>query len=259
MLGDVARAAAALIRPAVERALALDPSLPDAHMWLGILASTYEYDWGTAGHHFAKVMTITPVSPLLRHMNGYFHLRFLDRADEAVDEHRRALQDDPLNLVIQVGLVLSLHSAGRQSEATAEATRLLTQAPGFAPSYALHVLNVLAQPPSEARAFADRLHTLLPACAGSVGLLAGLQRRNGEDASALMHKVSDLNVYGNALDHALYHLVSGDTDRAFDAMSTLVGQHHPLLMMVLVGCPYGAMLRSSPRWPAFARTIGLPH
>ena len=44
MRGHGAREAASLIRPAAERALALDASLPEAHVWLGILASTYEYD-----------------------------------------------------------------------------------------------------------------------------------------------------------------------------------------------------------------------
>ncbi len=229
-------------------------------MWLGILSSTYEYDWATAEHHFGRAMTSTPVAPLLRHMNGYFHLRFRGRADEAVAEHRRALQDDPLNLIIRVGLALSLYSAGRHREATEEGKRLLSLAPGFGPSYALHVLNVLAEPPSEARAFAERLHALVPGTAGSVGLLAGLLQRVGDEggAAALMCHVNDLDEYGNAVDHALYQLACADTDRVFDAIATLVEQHHPLLIMVLVGGPYGATLRASRRWPEFARTIGLP-
>ena len=255
MRGHSAREAAALIRPAAERALALDPSLPDAHMWLGILSSTYEYDWATAEHHFARAMTSTPVAPLLRHINGYFHLRFRGRADEAVQEHRRALQDNPLNLIIRVGLVLSLYAASRDRDATEEGKRLLSQAPGFGPSYALHVLNVLTEPPLAARAFAERLHALVPDAAGSLGLLAGVLKREGDDdgAAALMRDVSDIDEYGNGVDHALYQLVCGDVDRAFDAMVALVGQRHPFLLVVLVGGPYGATLRASSRWPAFAR------
>ena len=77
MRGHSAREAASLIRPAAERALALDASLPEAHLWLGILSSTYEYDWASAAHHFARAMTSVPVAPVLRHMNGYFYLRFV--------------------------------------------------------------------------------------------------------------------------------------------------------------------------------------
>jgi serine/threonine-protein kinase len=258
--GHNAREAAAMIRPAAEQALALDPSLPEAHVWLGILASTYEYDWAGAASHFARAVTSVPVAPLLRHMNAYFYLRFVGRADEAVAEHRRALQEDPLNLIIRVGLVLSLYSAGRHREASDEGQRLLDLAPDFAASYGLHVLNVLTEPPDGARAFAERLHAITPGTAGSAGLLAGVLRRGGDEdgAAALMRGVADPDEYGNAVDHALYELVGGDADRAFDAMATLVEHRHPLLIMVVVGGPYGAMLRSSRRWPSFARTIGLP-
>ena len=249
-----------MVRPAAERALALDPSLPEAHVWLGILASTYEYDWAKAAEHFAGAVTSVPVSPLLRHMNAYFYLRFVARADEAVAEHRRALQEDPLNLIIRVGLVLSLYSAARHREATDESHRLLELAPDFPGAYSLHALDVLTEPPLAARAFAERLHAVGPQTAGSVGLLAGVLRRGGDEdrAAALMREVADSDEYGNAVDHALYALVGGDIDSAFDAMATLVEQRHPLLMMVIVGGPYAAMLRSSPRWPEFARTIGLP-
>jgi hypothetical protein len=49
--------------------------------------------------------------------------------------------------------------------------------------------------------------------------LAGLLRRGDEGgAAALMRDVADLNEYGNGVDHVLYQLVCGDTDRAFDAM-----------------------------------------
>jgi hypothetical protein len=63
--------------------------------------------------------------------------------------------------------------------------------------------------------------------------------------------------YGNAVGYALYHLASGETDRAFDFMQLLVEQHHPFLMMIIVGGPYAPALRASSRWPAFARSIGL--
>jgi hypothetical protein len=181
------------------------------------------------------------------------------QANDAVAEHHRALQDDPLNLIIRVGLVLSLTSAGRHREASEEAHRLLELAPEFGASYALQVLNVVTEPPAVALAFAERLHALSPWAAGSVGLFAGLLHRAGDvaRASALIQPFNNMAEYGNAVDLALYHLGSGETERAFDVMPALVEQHHPLLIMVLVGGSYGDVLRASPRWPAFARTIGL--
>ncbi len=257
--GADARAAADLVRPAAQRALALDPSLAEAHAWLGICASTYDYDWQAAERHFEQGAATGVITPRFRHVRGYFYLRFVGRADEGVSEHERALQEDPLNLIMRVGLVACLRSAGRLAAAAREAQRLAELDPEFAAQYTLLALDVPNTPLQTAIAFAERAISRAPWNTGPKGLLAGLLRRNGDDdqSAALLRTVGDPNEYGHALDFALYHLASGEMDRAFDYLASLAGQHHPFLMMILVGGPYGPMLRASPRWPAFAATIGL--
>ena len=261
--GSDAQRAAAGIRPMLEQALALDPSLPEAHAWAGILDSTYDHDWAAAERCFARAMAVEPVPPRTRHINAYFRLRLIGRAEEAVEEHHRALEHDPLSLITRVGLVMSLMSAGRDAEAASEARRLLELAPEFPPTYSLLTLNVATAPLDVALRFAEHLHDRVPLgamVAGSVGLFAGLLRRGGDEARAaeLLRTVEDPDVYGNPVDLALYHLACGETDRAFDFMGMLVRQHHPLLMMVVVGGPYGAVLRGAPKWLPFARRVGLP-
>ena len=258
--GADAREAATRIRPALERAVALAPRLPEAHAWLGVLATTYDYDWAEGERCFNAAMASEPVAPAIRHLNAYFRLRFIGRADEAVDEHRRALEKDPLNLVIRVGLAASLISAGRDVEAAAEASRVLELGPNFTAAYTLLARNVAREPLDVALAFAERLHTLAFGVGQRTGLLAGLLRRSGDEAraEALMAQAGPPEEYGHAVDYALYHLASGETDRAFDFMQMLVAQRHPSLMMILVGGPYAPALRASSRWPSFARRIGLP-
>jgi Tfp pilus assembly protein PilF len=258
--GELARSSASRIRPALEQALERDPDLAEAHAWRGVLASTYEHDWAEATRSFEKALATHPVAPRIRHIYGYFFLRFIGRAQEAVDEHRRALgEGDPLSLITRVGLVMSLFAAARRDEASHEARRLHDLAPDFLATHSLLAFDVVNQPLADALAFAERLHQLSPFSAGSLGLLAGLAARSGdlERAETLRRQFEPAEPYGNAVDVALYHLASGDVDRAFDAMSLLRDQRHPFLMMVLVGGPYGAQLRASPRWRDFARTIGL--
>lgn len=257
--GPDARQAAAGIRPALEQALALDPSLPEAHAWLGIVDSTYDYDWTKASERFSAAMSVEPVSPRLRHLNAYFRLRFIGRADDAVAEHQVALQHDPLNLITRVGLVMSLMSAERLADASAEAHRLLELAPDFVASYSLLTLNMRGEPLEVSLGFAQRLNVLAPFVAGGKGLFAGLLQLSGDAgrAAELMRSVEDPEVYGNPLDLVFYHLALNDVDRAFDFLDLLADQHHPLMMMTVVGGPYATALRSSPRWSAFARRIGL--
>jgi eukaryotic-like serine/threonine-protein kinase len=247
--GEQARASAARIRGVVEEALARDPHLGEAHAWRGVFASTYEYDWVEAGRSFDRALAADP-GPRIRHLAGYFYLRFRD-AHAAVDEHRRALgEGDPLSLITRVGLVMSLFSAGRHDEAARESQRLRELSPEFRATYSLLAFDLANEPLSAALSFAQRLYELAPFSAGSAGLLAGLLRRAGEfeRAEALWREVAAVEDYGHAIDHALYHLATGEVDRAFDAMIIARDQRHPFVMMVLVGGPYGELLRRSPRW-----------
>jgi hypothetical protein len=69
-------------------------------------------DWAEAARRFDAAMAIRPVAPRIRHIYGYFSLRFIGKAYEAVEQHRRALAEgDPLSLITRVGLVMSLMSA----------------------------------------------------------------------------------------------------------------------------------------------------
>ena len=172
-----------------------------------------------------------------------------------------AIDQDPLNMIIRVGLATSLLSAGRDEEASRAVDTLMELAPDYPGAYGLLALNVAQVSLERALAFAERFHGLLMWHAASAGLLAGLLRRKGDTARAadLMAEAGPPEEYGNAVGHALYHLASGETDRAFDFMDRLVDQRHPFLMMVLVGGPYAPALRASARWPSFARKIGQSH
>jgi serine/threonine-protein kinase len=257
--GAGAREAAAAARHHIAQALTLDPNLPDAHAWAGVMAGTYDFDWRAAARHFQAAVALEPPSPRVRHMHGYFYLRIAGATAAAVAEHRAALAEDPLNLIMRVGLLASLLSDAQSDEARAEFDRLVELAPGFPAIYTLLTRDLLQAPLPDALAFAERLHGLMRHSAGSVGLLAGLLSRSGDAARAarLAREVENLDEYGNCVDVALYHLGRGDADAAFDAMTVAADQQHPFLMMVLVGGPYLPQLRASARWPTFARRVGL--
>jgi len=55
-----------MIRSLAERALELDPSLPDGHAMSGIVAVYLEYDWKEAERRFRLAMARDPVSVNVR-------------------------------------------------------------------------------------------------------------------------------------------------------------------------------------------------
>ena len=129
--GPEAQAAAARMRSSLERAVALDPDLPEAHAWLGVVATTYDYDWAEGERQFNQATAREPVTPGIRHMNAYFNLRFTGRAEQAIAEHHRAIEQDPLNMIFRVGLAAAFTSAGRDAEASQVVDTLMELAPDF--------------------------------------------------------------------------------------------------------------------------------
>ena len=258
--GAAARDAASRGREAAERALALDPASAEAQVWLGVHASTYAHDWTRGGQLFRSAAISGATVPRVRHMLAYFYLRFVGLAPQAVDDHRQALDSDPLNVIYRVGLVMALISAGRSAE-IAEESRRLRELVGDSPAaYTLLPFDLTTATPAAALDFAERGYALAPWSPGLTGLLAGILSLSGdrERVARLLNEMGDPDVYGNALDFALFHLARGESDRAVDYALVLAQQQHPLLMMVIVGGPYGSVLRSSSRWPSVAAAIGLP-
>ena len=89
-LREVAPAARAL----AQRALELDPSLPEPHYTLCVLASTYDYDWKEATRQF-PLATGDACSPLCHAGAGWTYLLGSGRRREAVYQLELAVQADP--------------------------------------------------------------------------------------------------------------------------------------------------------------------
>ena len=247
-------------RHALQKALKLDPSLPEAHAWLGIFAIWADFDWREAQRRFDIAFSRQPVSPNLRHWYGYFYLRKVGRSLEAVEQHRRALEEDPLNLILRSGLAVSLTAAGKDEEALSEVRKTLELDPNFVAAYTLQTLNVTKVPLPEALAFAEKGHSLAPWHRPSIGLLAGLLVRNGDRARAaeLLAALGDGQANGVPVAFAIYHLLGGEIEKAAEWTKKAVEQRDPMVVMLLINPPWGPLLRSSVSWPKLAKTMNLP-
>lgn len=70
-------------RERAQRALDIDPDLPEAHAMLGIVAGHCDYDWSEAERRFSLAIEREPLSPHLRQWYGTFFLFATGRTDEA--------------------------------------------------------------------------------------------------------------------------------------------------------------------------------
>ncbi|MGH9380376.1 MAG: tetratricopeptide repeat protein [Thermoanaerobaculia bacterium] len=119
---------------AVRRALELDPELPEAHAALGYSRFFFDWDWPAAARSFGRALELAPNLAVAHHRLGVA-LALIGDADDAVDAMDRALQLDPLSLIIQADLGLVDLLGGRPKRAEAHCRAALELAPDFAPAH----------------------------------------------------------------------------------------------------------------------------
>ena len=101
---------------AAHKAIELDPSIPEAHIYLADALLTVSYDWGGAQTEIQKALTLNVNDPSAHEWNGIF-LSLQGRYDQSIEELRTATELDPLNAEYLVTLGSILMAAHRPVEA----------------------------------------------------------------------------------------------------------------------------------------------
>lgn len=106
------------------KALALDDSIVEAHLTLGVSAYSYYWDWAEAEKHFKRARELNPDSVGVARTYAAY-LASLGRMDESVFWQRRASDLQPLSFDLNAVLVMRLFIARRYDEAIQEARKAL--------------------------------------------------------------------------------------------------------------------------------------
>src|SRR5947209_3396256 len=131
-------------RAAALKALALEPTLADAHASLGDQLCVYDWDAPAAERELRRAMELNP--SLANAHFFYSHcLASHGRLDEALAEARRARELDPLNAHVATALPWALYVARRYDEAIAEQRKSLDLDPGFAWGHMILALALTAK------------------------------------------------------------------------------------------------------------------
>jgi serine/threonine-protein kinase len=104
-----------------ERALALDPTLADAHLALAN-ALKMKWRWAESERHFREALALAPDDAPAHHWYGVY-LYALGRPEESARELQRAREIDPFGSTIATDGAIALYAARRFGEARAEIQR----------------------------------------------------------------------------------------------------------------------------------------
>jgi serine/threonine protein kinase/tetratricopeptide (TPR) repeat protein len=112
------------------KALELDNTLAEPHIFLGIVAFLQDHDLATWERESKLALELNPNSTDAHRLNG-FRLTFLGKSEEAIAELKRALEIEPLSAAGNVNYAWTLFYAGRIDEGEAQAKRSVELFPDF--------------------------------------------------------------------------------------------------------------------------------
>ena len=135
-IGLVPRAeGAARADAALEKALALDDSLPEVQMALGNRATWNQWDWPTAESSYQRALDLNP-SLAEAHMFYSHYLYIVQRPREGAAEIQRALELDPLNDLVRQFYGMTLRFERRFDDAITHARQVLQTSPNSPSAWA---------------------------------------------------------------------------------------------------------------------------
>ena len=250
-----AREVMPLVRAEAKTALDLFPSEPGAHALLGVVATTYDYDWKEAEEQFRRAMATNPVPPEVHVRHALYNLVPRGRFKDAIAEMEQGLERDPLSILLRSYLSFILSAAGMYDRAIAEVRKALEIDEGFWAAQSMMASGYAFQGMfDEALEWAETAHRLAPWDSGAAGLLAGLCSGTGDERRAKEILATPMPV---GIGMMFYHLLRSEIDLAADWYEKAIEQHAPFVV-VWATHSYTRPLRASPRWPALARMMNLP-
>jgi serine/threonine-protein kinase len=245
-------------RPAIEKALALDPNLADAHLQLAVFRRDWEFDWSGAVSEFRRAIELNP-SSALAHVQFASCFRSLGRIDEDREEVRKARALDPLNRFVAEQPGWCEHFARRYGEAEKD-FRTVLASDSLLPQAHGGLGLVLEQQGRRDQAIAElkRACELIPypAYACALGHAYGIAGRAREAQALLDSLLRSPKLAVGGVDVAAVYVGLGERERALDWIERGVQDRLGMATFLRVDPRFDA-LHGEPRFKAALHRIGL--
>ena len=253
-------------KTAALRALELDPGLGEARAALGSVR-TQEWDWQGAETEFRNAIEARAPTTL---WYGWY-LYAVGRADEALVQERRAMELDPLNIMVNRALAQFLGATGQDEAALAQWNRALELEPDHAQSeLQIALLHFERGRIEKGSMYLDRARSHAgddPLTVAQLAVACAVSG-NADEARHLLGrlKTQSASRYVSKVLPAYVHLALDERDRAFALLEEAYRARDPLLISIQMGTvgPFryvtkerAAALHSDPRFGDLLRRMGL--
>ncbi len=210
-------------RSAANKAIELDGNLAGAHLSLGMLNFFYDWEWVKAEQEFKQAILLNAKDAEALSYYALF-LGFVNRFDEARALARRALEADPLSLLINMNVGWTYFAGGLANEAFDQAHKMTETEPAFFGAYWLKgAIRLESGDYEEAivqlkKAVSLGGHPIVLADLGAAYALAGKK----ETAETILDQLLDMRrrSYVSAICLARVYSRLGELDRTIQWLET---------------------------------------
>jgi TolB-like protein/Flp pilus assembly protein TadD len=237
------------MRSTAQRAVDLDPLLPEAYDALG-LSQARDGEWGTAEQSFRRAIELDPNRAETRIHFANWLLDVIGRNEEQLEQFRAAVVADPLSSEVRFGLGWTLVALGRYDEAETYCTRV-PDTHTLKPQCLARIR--LGQGKVEEAVQILRASAAAHFNPQTNGFLGYALARSGRREEAV--QLAQNTTYPN--EQALIYAGLGDKDRTLDALDRM-SVRGPQRVGRYLNNPEFALLRDDPRLPALRKKVGLP-
>lgn len=246
-------------KQAVVKALELDETLGEAHASLGFFRFLYDWNFSAAEEEFKKALNLTPGYAEAHHWYAIY-LANIGRHDDADRHARRAVELDPLSLLMNMTPALNFYLAREHDKALEQLQKVLEMEPNFVAARSV-MGNVLVQKGLFEAAigeFQKVLELIKGAMIAEVSvkaLIAHAYARWGKraDALELLEHVTEADTTLPYLIAAI-HAALGDSDAAFGWLNKAYEQRDVQLVSLKVD-PSLDGVRHDPRFPELCISV----
>jgi tetratricopeptide (TPR) repeat protein len=240
-------------RDVVIKALALDPSLAEAHSMLALIMLNFDWDWSGANAEHKQAIALSPnYAPA--HLWYSFYLVTTGRLNEAMREIEHARDLDPYDAITTLWLGQVLYHARRYDDALRENRRGLEMYPNSGAFY-WNMADVYEQKKMFGEAFAARQQALSLRKDPRVTALGEAYKRLGYKGYLLQQ--AEFEQTHNTPYAAHCYALLNDEPRAIAALEAAYNKHEGGILFMRTA-PELDSIRSSPGFRDLVRRIGFP-
>jgi len=247
-------------RQFAQKAIALDPSSAEAHTALAFVKALYDFDWPGAQKEFQRAIQSNPNYAQAHFGYSIGYLCPTGNTAEGLREMQVAKELDPLSLIINTYLGLTLMLNGQFQAAANQYKSALLLDPGFAEAH-LNLANLYLGRDEYAKAHAelDKLKDEQPQWRIDLQR-AAIEAREGRkaDALALVHKWENPGSdFVRPTSIATVYSALGDRENTIKWLEKAYADRDGMLAYMAKGYEMG-QVRSDARVKAIFDKIGLP-